>query len=210
MLKDTAVVLIECQNEFCSAEGALHGAVKDVLTQNNVLENVKSLLERVEGKCKVIHVPITFQKGYPEVSENPYGIMKGVVEANAFEKDSQGADFFFSPKEGDIVAEGKKTLCAFASSNLDSILRANNVKKVAFAGFLTNVCVEASARSAYDKGYEVYILSDCTAATSMEEQQFAVNKIFPLFAHVMTQEEFVNAVVEGKETSSAGGRAYYN
>jgi nicotinamidase-related amidase len=209
---DTAVVLIECQNEFCAEDGALYGAVKDVLLDNKMIENTRELLQKLRGKCHIIHIPISFAEGYPEIGKNPYGILKGVVDGNAFLKGSKGAEFYpeLAPAENDIVVEGKRTLCAFGSSNIDRILRANNIKRIALGGFLTNVCVEGTARSAYDQGYEVFLLSDCTAATSKEEQQYAVEKIFPLFAKVVKHNEFIDLVLKDKANAAAGERAYYN
>jgi nicotinamidase-related amidase len=208
---DTAVVLIECQNEFCSKEGALYNAVKDVLEENRVLDNINNLLNSAREHCYVVHVPISFQQGYPEIGKNPYGILKGVIDAGAFQKNEKGSEFYdaFKPAQKDIIAEGKKTLCAFGSSNLDTVLRANNIKNLAFAGFLTNVCVEATARTAYDRGYNVFVISDCTAATSKEEQTFATEKIFPLFARVLTHTDFINQVLEGKELTTRSERGYY-
>ncbi len=210
--KDTALVLIECQNEFCSTDGGLYGAVQEVLIENKVLENIQGALNALRGKCNILHVPISFAEGYPEVSNEPYGIMKGVVEGNAFIKGSKAAEFYtdLAPQKDDIVVEGKNTLSAFNSSNLNAILRAKGIKTIALAGFLTNVCVESTARDAFDLGYEVFILSDCTAATSKEEQQYAVEKIFPLFAKVVTHNEFINCVVGDKITVNSKGRAYYS
>ena len=210
--KDTALILIECQNEFCSVDGGLYAAIKEVLTENNVLKNIKETLSALRGNCNIIHVPIAFAEGYPEVAKEPYGIMKGVVDGNAFIKNSKAAEFYaeLAPQKGDIVAEGKKTLSAFNSSNLDAILRANEIKTIAIVGFLTNVCVESTARDAFDLGYNVHILSDCTAATSKEEQQYAVEKIFPLFAKVVDHNEFIDLVLEEKTASTATQRAYYN
>jgi Isochorismatase family len=47
------------------------------------------------------------------------------------------------------------------------------IEFVAFTGFHTNWCVESSARSAYDKGYRVIVISDCTATDTQEEQDYA-------------------------------------
>lgn len=209
--EDTAIVLIECQNEFCSPHGVLHDAVKDVLKDNNMLENTKNLLLASRGKCHVIHVPIVFDEGYPELGKEPYGILKGVVEGKAFLKNSAGSKFFneLIPQPHDVVAEGKKTLSAFSSSNLEFILRSNDITKIALAGFLTNVCVEATARAAYDKGYEVFILSDCTAATSIEEQKFATEKVLPLFSKVITSQEFIELLHTDKPIS-VKDRSYYD
>jgi ureidoacrylate peracid hydrolase len=67
----------------------------------------------------------------------------------------------------------------------------NCIKNVAFAGFLTNVCVEGTARSAYDNGYKVFLLKDCTAAMSAEEQKFVEEKFFPLIGEVVAHDGFL-------------------
>ena len=98
------------------------------------------------------------------------------------------------PAPGDIVIEGKRGLCGFASTNLDFILRSKGVKTVALGGFLTNCCVESTMRTAYEKGYEVVTLKDCTAALSEEEQRAAVDKNYPMFSKPMTHEEFLSGL----------------
>jgi nicotinamidase-related amidase len=85
-------------------------------------------------------------------------------------------------------------LDAFPSTNLDFLLRANCIKNVAFCGFLINVCVEGTARSAYDKGFKVFLLKDCCAAISAEEQKYAERKFFPYMGEVLTHGEFLKRV----------------
>ena len=111
---------------------------------------------------------ITFAAGYHEISSHPYGILKGVVDGNAFVSGSWGAAIVddLAPAEGDIVVEGKRGLDTFASTNLDFILRSKGITTIALGGFLTNCCVESTMRSGYENGYRVITLSDCLAATS--------------------------------------------
>lgn len=45
--------------------------------------------------------------------------------------------------------------------------RQAGIKNVVLCGFLTNCCVESSMRTAYENGYKVYTLKDCSAATSV-------------------------------------------
>ena len=71
-----------------------------------------------------------------------------------------------TPADGDIVIEGKRGFDAFASTNLDFILRSKGITTIALGGFLTNCCVESTMRTGYEKGYQVYTLTDCLAATS--------------------------------------------
>ena len=55
-------------------------------------------------------------------------------------------------------------------------------------------CVESSARSAYDKGYRVIVINDCTATDTQEEQDFCEKWIFPKIGKVMNHEEFLEAL----------------
>ncbi|MDP9317765.1 MAG: cysteine hydrolase [Actinomycetota bacterium] len=135
-------------------------------------------------------------EGYKELSSHPDGILKGVVDGNAFVKDSWGAAIVddLAPAEGDIVIEGKRGLDTFASTNLDFILRSKGIKTLVLGGFLTNCCVESTMRSGYENGYQVVTLSDCVAATSVEEHDNALRFDYPMFSHPMTSTEFIEAV----------------
>jgi len=195
--KETAVVLIEYQNDFTSEGGALHGAVQDVMASTGMLNNtVEAVKQARDAGATVIHAPIAFAEGYGEINPEPYGILKGVVDSNAFVKGSWGADIVdeLKPETGDIVVEGKRGLDAFMSTNLDFILRNKGLKNVAIGGFLTNCCVESTMRSAYEKGFNVFTLTDCVAATSQEEHDNAIAKDYPMFSRPVKSMEFVSAL----------------
>ncbi len=202
--KKTAVVMIEFQNDFASEGGALHGAVKEVMESSNMLENAKDTVAKARALgATIIHAPITFAEGYPELGESPYGILKGVVDTSSFRKGTWGAEFVegMQPEQGDLVVEGKRGLCAFNSTNLDFILRGRGVENVALGGFLTNCCVESSMRTAYEKGFKVFTLTDCVAATSEEEQRTAIEKDYPMFSHPVDHNQFLDTLAGEKETT---------
>ncbi len=195
--KTTAVVLIEYQNDFTSDGGALHPAVREVMDKTDMLENTKRVVDKArESGATVMYAPITFAEGYNELSSHPYGILKGVVDGNAFVKDTWGAAIIdeLAPEAGDILIEGKRGLDTFASTNLDFILRSKGITTLVLGGFLTNCCVESTMRSGYENGYKVITLSDCVAATSVEEHDNALRYDFPMFSEPMTSTEFIEAV----------------
>ena len=192
--KHTALVLIEYQNDFTSEGGALHGAVQEVMEQTRMLSNTAALITAARAAgATIVHAPITFKAGYGEISAHPYGILKGVVDSTAFVQGEWGAEIVsdVAPEPGDIVVEGKRGLDAFATTNLDFILRARGITTIALGGFLTNCCVESTMRTGYEKGFHVITLSDCVAATSAEEQQAALTFNDPMFSEVMTSEQLV-------------------
>ena len=203
----TAVVLIEPQNDFLSPGGTMYAHIRDELARRNVIDNLAELLAGAREKgVKVMYVPFhPFEKGFPELKPGgpAYAGLRGLEidmpadwGTGAWLKGTPGPEIVpqLKPKPGDIVIEGKKTLDAFQSTALDYMLRANEIEYVAFTGFHTNWCVESSARSAYDKGYRVIVVSDCTGTDTNEEQHYAETFIFPKIGQVMTAAEFLAAV----------------
>jgi nicotinamidase-related amidase len=193
--KTTAVVLIEYQNDFTTEGGALHQAVSAVMDETAMLAHTREVVKAARNAgATIMHAPIAFTEGYGEITNRPYGILKGVVDGQAFVKGSWGAQIIdeLTPAAGDIVVEGKRGLDTFASTNLDFILRSKRISTVALGGFLTNCCVESTMRSAYENGYRVITLSDCVAATSVEEHENALKYDYPMFSLPMTADEFVS------------------
>jgi len=208
--KHTALVLIEYQNDFTSEGGTLHGAVKGVMESNNMLANtVETVKKARELGITIIYEPITFTDDYHELSPQPYGILKGVVDSRSFRKGTWGAEIVdeLKPHTEDIIIEGKRGLCGFESTNLDFILRSRGITNIALGGFLTNCCVESTMRTGYEKGYNVITLKDCTATLSEEEQRLAVEKNYPMFSRPMSHNEFL-AELGGEKTVEATGRGY--
>ena len=195
--KKTAVVLIEYQNDFTTEGGVLHDAVSTVMEQTGMIDNTREVVDAArQAGVTIMHAPITFAEGYHEISDHPYGILKGVVDGNAFVKGSWGAAIAdeLAPQDGDIVVEGKRGLDTFASTNLDFMLRSKGIENLVLGGFLTNCCVESTMRSGYENGYHVITLSDCVAATSPEEHANALQYDYPMFSEPMTSAEFVKAL----------------
>ncbi len=208
--KSTAVVLIEYQNDFTTEGGTLHGAVKPVMDATNMLANTVETVKQARALgVTIVYAPITFTDDYHELSPNPYGILKGVVDSKSFRQGSWDAQIVdvLKPAPGDIVIEGKRGLCGFATTNLDFIRRSRGISTIALGGFLTNSCVELTMRTGYEKGYEVVTLKDCTATLSEEEQRLAVEKNYPMFSRPMTHDEFLSTL-KGTETAETKSRGY--
>lgn len=172
-----------------------------------MIENLQKFLKGARKKSvRIFYVPFhPFEEGFPELKRGGPACaglrglemdMKADWGTGAWLKGTPGPEIIeeLPPQKGDIVVEGKKTLDAFHSTALDYLLRANEIEYVAFTGFHTNWCVESSARSAFDKGYRVIVIADCTATDTEEEQKYAETFIFPKRGLVMSSDEFLNAV----------------
>jgi len=208
--KETALVLIEFQNDFTSEGGIFHGAVKGVMDSNSMLQNTIDTVRvaRAAG-LQIVFIPISFTEVYHEVTSTPYGIMKGVVDNGAFKKNTWGTEIIdvLTPEKEDIIIEGKRSFCGFASTNLDFVLRSKGIKNIALAGYLTNCCVESTMRTAYDKGYNVISLTDCCATLSLEEHNNALKNDFPMFSQPLTHLQFIE-LLETQGALELKGKGY--
>jgi nicotinamidase-related amidase len=190
--ENIALILIGFQNEYFSPQGTLFGYL---VGASQVLANTLELVKRLSSTPVVIvDTPIIFTPDYSELVE-PAGILKAVKELGAFKAGTTGSETLPEIRQfGERIIEvpGKRGLNAFSNTELDELLRRRGITTVALAGCKTSLCIDSTGRSAYDKGYKVVILSDCTAGTDDFEQKFFCEKIFPLYADVIDHERFLS------------------
>jgi len=189
--------MIEYQNEFCAEGGKLHDAVKGVMESTDMLANSVAVCAAARAKgCKIMHTPITFAADGSDNPNKGLGILKGCHDNAFFTRGSWNADFVagMEPQEGDIVIKGKRGLDAFPGTDLEAQLLKNGIKTVVLGGLLTNCCVESTMRTAFEKGFNVVTLKDCTAATSEDGQKGAVDGTWGMFSTPMTKDEFIEAL----------------
>ena len=191
--KTTAIVFQGLQIDFCSPEGKLHGLIAEQLTSRRLIPKMIEFLDKAaQSGVQIYFVPIIFTPDYREL-RNVGGVLESIKNAGAFQAGTRGAetiDELLPLLDRITVISAKRGLCAFGSTDLDEQLRRNGIDTVVVCGLLTNVCVETTARSAYDLGYRVITISDLTATKSADEQSASERFIFPLLGHVMTASEF--------------------
>lgn len=183
--KSTALVLIEMQNDFLSTKGKLNHAVADVVEKTNIIKNANIAINIARKKGIPIYwIPIQFSNGHQEIGNNPVGILKIVKDNDAFVRESWGAKIYeeMEYSKDDLVINGKSSICAFSGTNLDHILRNNQIDTILLGGFLSHVCVTSTMVSAYDKGYDVITITDSVATPGQEAQDKVIEHIYPMFS----------------------------
>jgi nicotinamidase-related amidase len=81
---------------------------------------------------------------------------------------------------GDEPVLGKTTIGAFATTDLDKLLRAAGVGRIVIAGVATSGTVLSTARWAFDVGYEVVVCADACADPDPEAHSALVDEsVFP-------------------------------
>ena len=193
-LSRTAVILIGYQNDYFSPSGLLKGAIEESVKRNRVLENSLSLVDQLlKRDVLLIQTPIVFTSDYAELV-NPVGILKVIKDVGAFKAGTEGGEVIDALKvhgEKIITVPGKRGLNAFSNTDLEARLAANNIDHVVVAGAVTSICIDSTGRAAHERGYQVTVLSDCTAGRSNMEQDFYCDNIFPLYAGVMSSQELL-------------------
>jgi nicotinamidase-related amidase len=93
-----------------------------------------------------------------------------------------------TPEEDDIVVL-KTTDSALTGSNLRLILRNLNISNVVVAGIFTDQCISSTVRSLADESFNVLVVEDCCAASTMELHNHELEVINMIYCHVIQAED---------------------
>lgn len=184
----TALLLIGFQNDYFAEDGLLRQVPEDPEAIPRVLKNTLNLLEKIHSlPATIVSTPILFTPNYDELVA-PAGILKTIQVLGAFRRGTRGAETIaefarYAPAISEIP--GKRGLNAFHETRLQEFLISQGIETVVLAGVVTSLCIESTGRSAYEQGFKVIILSDCTGGRTSFEQKFYCEQIFPLYAEVM-------------------------
>lgn len=197
-----ALVLIEYQNDFLSPGGKLHDAIASVLIENRVLERTNQLIAAARAaEVPVVHVLMEFHPGHRELEGVPSGILALARQQRAFERGSWGAEPApgLDRRDDDLFVGGKRTISAFESTNLDGVLNGLGARRIFLAGQLTNLCIESTMRSAYDRGFDVFTVTDAMSTLSTDLHRTATEDVFPFFSRTVVTRDF-EAALQGRVT----------
>ena len=191
----TAVVLIGYQNDYFADDGILRAVIDTPSQISRVLSRTLAVINGVKSlPVLLITTPIVFTPDYSELVE-PAGILKAIKEAGAFKRGTKGVETikeFLAFGKRIVEVPGKRGLNAFSNTNLHELLQENGITDVCLAGAVTSVCIDSTGRSAFEQGYRVHILRDCTAGRSEVEEAFYCDSIFPLYAEVLDSSELLS------------------
>jgi nicotinamidase-related amidase len=90
----------------------------------------------------------------------------------------------------------KQQIGAFYGTALEQILRRHGVTQVVLAGVATSSGVEATARNAYDHGYNVTLVVDAMTDLSADAHRHSVETIFPRLGETATTDDVIRSLGE--------------
>lgn len=205
-LARSALVIIDMQYASGSRKGALSrkllaegssvGDYRFDRIEQSVLPNtlrLRALFTRLERP--VLHV--TVGAAHPDALDAPVHMRKLFVEFRNFlgSREHEILDEL-KPLPGEHVLR-KTTIGAFASTNIDSLLRAMGCEQLYLTGISTNMCVETTAREAADRGYMVTLVEDACGTTHEDLHQVTMRNFQRLFGRVRSTETSLGELEAG-------------
>lgn len=191
----TALIMVGYQNDYFAQDGILRGVVEEPNRVDAVLANTLAFVQQAAATpMLIISTPIVLERDYRALA-SPVGILNAIKEAGAFKAGSTGAETIpelLAFGDRIMYVTGKVGFNAFANTTLDGVLLERGIKNVLVAGMITSLCIDSTGRAAYERGYSVTVLSDCTSARTRIEQDFYCHTVFPLYGGVASSAELAS------------------
>jgi nicotinamidase-related amidase len=92
---------------------------------------------------------------------------------------------------GDIMVT-KRTWGAFASTDLEDQLKARGVTQIVVLGVATGTGVEATARQAYEQGFNVTLAIDAMTDVRPEAHDYSIANVFPRLGETGTTQDIID------------------
>jgi len=170
----------------------------------NLLARTASVLKQARSSgMTVIHVRVGFRPKLPEI--NPRNTLFSAIKTSVKHQQLfEGAAGEIHPAvapEGDDISVTKHRVSAFTGTDLDMILRANDIDTLILFGIATSGVVLSTVRHAADADYRLVVIKDCCADLDAEVHACLVDKVFPRQATVLSASEFLEGLKSIKPAS---------
>jgi nicotinamidase-related amidase len=144
----------------------------------------------------VFHVQVGFRPGLPEISSRNalFGAIKNSPEWQRIFQGPAGAIHPAVAPQGSDILISKHRVSAFCGTDLDMILRANNIETLILMGLATSGVVLATLLHACDADYRVIVVKDCCADRDPEVHECLTVKVFPRLATVVDAAQLTEAL----------------
>lgn len=193
-LEQTALIVIDMQNDFCTKGGFADLMGYNVRYTQKPIQPLQKLLQALrQTPITIIH---TREGHRPDLTDCPAHKLerskrKGAeigsegVMGRILTRGSKSHDFVeeLYPLPSEIVLD-KPGKGGFEGTDLDIILRNRGIKHILFAGVTTECCVHTTLRIASDLGYECILLEDCCASLDPEFHTVSVRIVETIFGWV--------------------------
>ncbi len=166
--------------------------VQGLANEEGYLQQLELTIDAARANnVSVIYLVVGFRPNMPEFNPRSKGLQgmrkAGVVDALV------NAIPVLPLTEADVVVM-RHRVGAFAGSDLELILRSNDVDHLILTGISTSGVVLSTLREAVDKDYILTVLSDLCADRDEEIQRVLIDKVFPRHADVLSSTQWIDTL----------------
>lgn len=165
-IAETALVLVDMQNDFLHADGAYArggASAPNIAALTDRLVPVADAIRRAGGWIVSTHFTLVPGRDEaPFISEHLRALRPFLTKGD-FAPGSFGHDLVSSLQPADLKVE-KIAFSAFHQSRLDWVLRKAGITRLVFGGIVTNGGVASTVRDAHVRDYDAIVLEDGCAA----------------------------------------------
>src|SRR5439155_2070294 len=211
---ETALLLVDFQANFVSPDGAWYGKFADHYKKTRMLERLVELVGKARAKgVLIVHITEGYTSDYRELDPtNPGMFHRGQIGRGAWKIGSKEAAYYEPLKpaaeDHDLFLPPRSQASGFGGTGLSEILRSKGIKNVAVAGFTSDVCVYATALSAYDLGFHVYALREAMVGFFDGLADQMVTNIYPMWSQVIDNDEFDKMIEAAPATAGSASAKY--
>jgi nicotinamidase-related amidase len=90
--------------------------------------------------------------------------------------------------------EGKNSYYAFLNTDLEGRLQKHGIKRLFVCGALTDFCVDTTARSAFNRGYETLVVEDASGSDTKGQHKAGLDTFLKLCGEVITTQQALRRV----------------
>jgi biuret amidohydrolase len=163
----TALVIIDVQKDFVSPTGASAHWGIDLSILDKPLDNLDRLIgaARAQGVTlayvRVVTRPETDSDALKALHTRKGRSLESIAICRA---GTPGVEYYrVKPEPGDIEIQ-KVLYSTFSGTDFDAQLKARGIENLVIVGFTTDCCVDCTARDAFHHNYDVFVVTDATAA----------------------------------------------
>lgn len=198
--KSSAIVLVDMINWQAHRDGATALFVRE----NGLTDQIDYFVRRCERLVvpalarvlatarriglKVVHARLASRS--EDYADMVPAFQSYARAAEAFEGSWSASvvDGLYNPSDISVI---KSASGAYNSSDLDRVFSNLGIRTVFYSGVVTDACVLLTAAAGFDLGYQQYLLTDCTAAFSDNDQEAAERIMNKYIAQTVTAAETI-------------------
>lgn len=195
------LLVVDMQNGFCATGGTFDKFSFNIQDYRAIIPQLKHLIEVMRG----FGTPVFYSKAVREASgldcidrvhqiipesrreriERMPLCIRGTWDSEIVEE--------LTPNATDYIVE-KRRDSVFQDTEFELWIKALGANTIIFAGIDTYVCVESTIRDAFNRGYDVILVSDCVASRNPKHHQTTLEQVSEAFGWVLEAKTLIKRI----------------